>query len=89
MSELLRKELYRANTDNLSPELKALQPLFQRQRRESIVPSSDEFLIETFKTREGFHAIFYPFEGRFVHEALASLLAFRISLLQSITFSRL
>ncbi|MEN2489529.1 ligase-associated DNA damage response DEXH box helicase [Flavobacterium sp. B11] len=87
MSELLRKELYRANTDNLSPELKALQPLFQRQRKESIVPSSDEFLIETFKTREGFHAIFYPFEGRFVHEALASLLAFRISLLQSITFS--
>ncbi|GAA3739193.1 ligase-associated DNA damage response DEXH box helicase [Flavobacterium ginsengisoli] len=87
MSELLRKELYRANTDNLSPELRALQPLFQRQRKESIVPSSDEFLIETFKTREGFHAIFYPFEGRFVHEALASLLAFRISLLQSITFS--
>ncbi|WP_433763874.1 ligase-associated DNA damage response DEXH box helicase [Flavobacterium ginsenosidimutans] len=87
MSELLRKELYRANTDNLSPELKALQPLFKRQRKESIVPSSDEFLIETFKTREGFHAIFYPFEGRFVHEALASLLAFRISLLQSITFS--
>ncbi|HEY1195769.1 ligase-associated DNA damage response DEXH box helicase [Flavobacterium sp.] len=87
MSELLRQELYRANTDNLSPELKALKPLFQRQRKESIVPSSDEFLIETFKTREGFHAIFYPFEGRFVHEALASLLAFRISLLQSITFS--
>ncbi|WET04192.1 ligase-associated DNA damage response DEXH box helicase [Flavobacterium sp. YJ01] len=87
MSELLRQELYRANTDNLSPELKALQPLFQRQRKESIVPSSNEFLIETFKTREGFHAIFYPFEGRFVHEALASLLAFRISLLQSITFS--
>ncbi|CAM3732960.1 ligase-associated DNA damage response DEXH box helicase [Flavobacterium chungbukense] len=87
MSELLRQELYRANTDDLSPELKALQPLFLRQRKESIVPSSDEFLIETFKTREGFHAIFYPFEGRFVHEALASLLAYRISLLQSITFS--
>nr|WP_294784303.1 ligase-associated DNA damage response DEXH box helicase [uncultured Flavobacterium sp.] len=87
MSELLRQELYRANTDHLSPELKALQPLFIRQRKESIVPSSDEFLIETFKTREGYHAIFYPFEGRFVHEALASLLAYRISLLQSITFS--
>ncbi|WP_347052599.1 ligase-associated DNA damage response DEXH box helicase [Flavobacterium olei] len=87
MSELLRQELYRANTDNLSPELKALQPLFIRQRKESIVPDTNEFLIETFKTREGFHAIFYPFEGRFVHEALASLLAYRISLLQSISFS--
>jgi len=87
MSELLRQELYRANTDDLSPELKALQPLFTRQRKESIVPGSNEFLIETFKTREGYHAIFYPFEGRFVHEALASLLAYRISLLVPISFS--
>lgn len=87
MSELLREELYAANTDNLSPELKALKPIFDRQRKESIVPNSDEFLIETFKTREGFHAIFYPFEGRYVHEALASLLSYRISLLSPITFS--
>lgn len=87
MSELLRHELYRANTDDLSPELKALQPLFARQRKESIVPGDDQFLIETFKTREGYHAIFYPFEGRFVHEALASLLAYRISLLLPISFS--
>ena len=87
MSELLRQELYRANTDDLSPELKALQPLFIRQRKESIVPGDTEFLIETFKTREGYHAIFYPFEGRFVHEALASLLAYRISLLLPISFS--
>lgn len=87
MSELLRHELYRANTDDLSPELKALKPLFTRQRKESIVPGDDQFLIETFKTREGYHAIFYPFEGRFVHEALASLLAYRISLLLPISFS--
>lgn len=87
MSELMRQELYRANTNNLSPELKALKPLFERQRKESIVPDADQFLIETFKTREGYHAIFYPFEGRFVHEALASLLAYRISLLLPISFS--
>ena len=87
MSELLREELYAANTDNLTPELKALKPIFDRQRKESIVPDAKEFLIETFKTREGFHAIFYPFEGRFVHEALASMLSYRISLLFSITFS--
>ncbi len=87
MSELLRQELYKANTENLSPELKALQPLFERQRKESIVPNANQFLIETFKTREGYHAIFYPFEGRFVHEAMASILSYRISLLYSITFS--
>ncbi len=87
MSELLRQELYSANTDVKSPELKALAHIFARQRKESIVPNADEFLIETFRTREGFHAIFYPFEGRYVHEALASLLAYRISLLSPITFS--
>lgn len=87
MSELLREELYAANTNHLTPELKALKPIFDRQRKESIVPNNDEFLIETFKTREGFHAIFYPFEGRYVHEAMASLISYRISLLSPITFS--
>lgn len=87
MSELLREELYAANTKKMSAELKALTPVFKRQRKESIVPNDSEFLIETFKTREGYHAIFYPFEGRYVHEALASLLAYRISLLSPITFS--
>ncbi len=87
MSELLRQEMYSANSDTLTPELKAMMPIFTRQRKESIVPNADEFLIETFKTREGFHAIFYPFEGRFVHEALASLLSYRISLLSPISFS--
>lgn len=87
MSELLRQELYAANTEKLTPELKALKPVFDTQRKESIVPNANEFLIETFKTREGFHAIFYPFEGRFVHEALASILSYRISLLSPISFS--
>ncbi len=91
MSELLREELYTAATlrdgEKRSKELMALQPIFQRQQKDSIIPKSDEFLIETFKTREGYHAIFYPFEGRFVHEALGSLLAYRISLLSPISFS--
>ncbi len=87
MSELLREELYAANGKKMSVELRALAPIFKRQRKESIVPNANEFLIETFKTREGYHTIFYPFEGRYVHEALASLMAYRISLLLPITFS--
>jgi len=87
MSELIREELYAANTDTMSRELHALAPMFARQRKESIVPADSQFLIETFKTREGYHAIFYPFEGRYVHEALASVMAYRISLLNPITFS--
>ena len=89
MSELLREELYTANQeiDGQSKEIKSLKNLFERQRRESIVPNTNEFLIETFKTRDGCHHIFYPFEGRFVHEAMGSLLGYRISLLSPITFS--
>ncbi len=89
MSELLRKELYSANEDasKQTREMRALDHLFARQRKESIVPNENQFLIETFKTREGFHHLFYPFEGRFVHEALGSLLAYRISLLSPISFS--
>ncbi len=88
MSELLREEMYLANAvSGKSRELKALTHIFNKQKQESIVPGPNEFLIETFKTREGYHAVFYPFEGRFVHEALGSLLAYRISLLFPITFS--
>ncbi|MET6991213.1 ligase-associated DNA damage response DEXH box helicase [Sediminicola arcticus] len=89
MSELLREELYGANlpTSQLSKEMRALDGIFERQKMESIVPKPDEFLIETFKTRDGYHHIFYPFEGRFVHEAMGSLLAYRISLLTPVTFS--
>lgn len=89
MSELLRNELYSSSepVENQSIEIRALAPLFERQRRESIVPKPSEFLIETFKTRDGYHHLFYPFEGRFVHEAMGSLLGYRISLLSPITFS--
>jgi ATP-dependent Lhr-like helicase len=89
MSELLRTELYSSSEplENQSAEIRALAPLFARQRRESIVPKPSEFLMETFKTRDGYHHLFYPFEGRFVHEAMGSLLGYRISLLSPITFS--
>ena len=85
MSEMLREELY--ERDMNSREIQALQPIFDRQEMESIVPKQNEMLIETFKTREGYHHIFYPFEGRFVHEAMGSLLSYRISLLNPISFS--
>ncbi len=89
MSELLRQELYTitAPTTKKSSELHALFPVFEQQRQESIIPNPNQFLIETFETRDGFHHIFYPFEGRFVHEAMGSLLAYRISLLAPVTFS--
>ena len=89
MSELLRKELYSVSRpmSEQSIEIRSLAHIFDRQRAESIVPKPNELLIETFKTADGHHHIFYPFEGRFVHEAMGSLLSYRISLLSPITFS--
>ena len=89
MSELLRKELYSVSrpVSEQSLEIRSLAHIFDRQRAESIVPKPNELLVETFKTTDGHHHIFYPFEGRFVHEAMGSLLSYRISLLSPITFS--
>jgi ATP-dependent Lhr-like helicase len=68
-------------------EVKALKPLFDLQSKLSHLPQSHEFLIESFKSREGHHLLFYPFEGRLVHEGMASLLAFRISKIKPASFS--
>jgi len=87
MSELLRAELYNLNKSLLSNPENPLNYLTKKQLEFSAIPNSDEFLIESFKTKDGFHTIFYPFEGRFIHEALSHLIAYRISLLNPITFS--
>jgi len=68
-------------------ELQALLPLFALQQQLSHIPRSDELLIEQIETGDGFHLFVYPFEGRLVHEAMAALLAYRISKLTPITFS--
>lgn len=68
-------------------EVKALKPLFDLQAQLSHLPQSHEFLIESFKSREGHHLLFYPFEGRLVHEGMASLLAYRISKIRPASFS--
>ncbi len=85
----LRSELnrYREGTSSDSEELKALHPLFALQASLSHVPAENELLIEQIETKDGFHLFVYPFEGRLVHEAMAAILAWRISRIQPITFS--
>lgn len=68
-------------------ELRALKPLFELQSKRSHIPLKTEFLIEKFKSRDGFHLFFYPFEGRLVHEGMASLFAYRISKIKRVNFS--
>lgn len=69
------------------PELNALQPLFELQEKISHIPKQNELLIEHIETKDGFHLFVYPFEGRLVHEAMAAILAYRISRIRPITFS--
>ncbi len=69
------------------PELTVLKPLFDLQENLSHIPKENELLIEHIETKDGFHLFVYPFEGRLVHEAMAAILAYRISRITPITFS--
>lgn len=88
MSELIRNKLDEVvHGREEDPELKFLKPLFDLQRERSHLPAKTEFLIESFETDEGFHVLMYPFEGRFVHEGLAALVAYRVAQIQPMTLS--
>lgn len=88
LGETLRNKIDEAATGVVQDvELKKLEPLFELQRSRSHLPRSGEFLIEYFSSKEGFHLLVYPFEGRFVHEGMSALIAYRISKLKPISFS--
>ena len=88
MSKMLRKKLNEAVLKtSQDEEILFLEPLIQQQQESSIVPKEDQFLIEKYESKDGYHVLMYPFEGRFVHEGIGALIAYRISLLQPISFS--
>jgi len=76
-----------AQGEFIGPEMRALRPLLDLQQRWSGLPTSKTLLAETLKSREGWHLFLYPFAGRQVHSGLASLLAWRVSQQQAVTFS--
>lgn len=85
---LLRKKLAESKApSSKDKELNFLFPLVESQQNKSHIPSEDEFLVEKITTKEGCHLFMYPFEGRLVHEVMASLMAYRISQLYPISFS--
>ncbi|WP_312487914.1 ligase-associated DNA damage response DEXH box helicase [Massilia timonae] len=69
------------------PEMRAIEPLIAIQQRWSALPTSEVLVLESMKSREGYHLFVYPFAGRSVHMGLASLIAFRVGRAQPITFS--
>ncbi len=88
MSEMIRFKIDEfARHKEHDKELQFLRPLLELQRTLSHLPRRDEFLVEYLQSDEGYHVMMYPFEGRFVHEGLAALVAYRISQITPITFS--
>jgi ATP-dependent Lhr-like helicase len=88
MSDMLRFKMHQMAEGEIEDiELKTLLPLVELQQYRSHLPGRDEFLIEYFQSREGYHLIFYPFEGRYVHEGMGALIAYRLSQRQPLSFS--
>lgn len=88
LSKMLRYKINEViKGDYTDPELKSIAPLIHLQAERSAVPTDKEFLLEYFQSKEGYHLLFYPFDGRNVHEGMAALFAWRISRIKPITFS--
>jgi len=88
MSNQLRRKINLiAEGEYPDEELEKIRPLADLQAERSRLPKANEFLIEYFKSREGYHICFYPFEGRYVHEGMSTLFAWRIAQKHRITFS--
>nr|WP_290661420.1 ligase-associated DNA damage response DEXH box helicase [Aquabacterium sp.] len=69
------------------PEIQALLPLLAVQQRWSALPTPGTVLVESLKSREGHHLYIYPFAGRQVNLALATLWAYRFGQIAPRTFS--
>ena len=88
LSYMIRRKLTEAmNGVSADEEMKALQPLLNQQKLNSIIPSEEQFLIECFQSKEGNHYFFYTFEGRYVNEGIAAVVAYRLTVQQPLTFS--
>ena len=90
MASVLRDKLY--EYDQVVPalqdeELRRLSPLLDLQKELSVLPSEEVFLIEYFQSKEGYHLLMFPFEGRFVHEGMGALIAQRLARQFPISFS--
>ena len=88
VSRILRETLddY-AHGRRISPELERITPMLELQSERSHLPVSGQVLMEVMESREGHHLFVFPMEGRMVHEGVAALMAYRMSLLQPMTFS--
>ena len=69
----------KATPANVEPEMRAIAPLLDVQRRWSRLPDAKTLVIELIASHEGHHFFCYPFAGRMAHIGLAALLGWRAS----------
>jgi len=88
LSQMIREKLNNY-TDGWVDEIETetLRPLLDLQWSKSHLPTEHEFLIEYFTSKDGYHLLMYPFEGRYVHEGMGALLGQRILEKYNITFT--
>jgi ATP-dependent helicase Lhr and Lhr-like helicase len=88
LADVIREKLENASNGIFTDiELQTIKPILDLQAKWSIIPDRKTFLIEKCKSKFGNHVFFFPFQGLFVHEVLAGVIALRISRVQPITFS--
>ncbi|MGF6722068.1 ATP-dependent Lhr-like helicase [Paraburkholderia sp. GAS41] len=71
----------------MEPEMQAVRPLLELQRKWSALPEPGTLVVEMLRTREGHHLFCYAFAGRTVHIGLGALLAWRAARDRPGTFS--
>ncbi len=87
LGKMLRQTFNKALIDETEIEIKSLHTLFEIQQKLSAIPRDHQLLIEQIETKDGFHLLVYPFEGRQVHEAMSAIVAYRIGQIIPISFS--
>jgi ATP-dependent Lhr-like helicase len=87
LGKMLRQTFNKALVDEREIEIKSLHNLFEVQQKLSAIPRDHQLLIEQIETKDGYHLLVYPFEGRQVHEAMSAIIAYRIGQLMPISFS--
>jgi len=88
LASAVSRKLEAAGAGDLSdPEIQHFAPILALQKAWSIVPRSDQLLIEETVSREGNHVYVYPFAGRLVHEGLGTLVAWRMARHRSVSIT--
>lgn len=80
-------EINELKNEDKVPEYNHLKELFNLQQVLSHIPKKNELLIEHHQTKEGYHLLVYPFEGRQIHEIMSAIIAYRLGCLHPLTFS--